>query len=199
MMIAALTDAMNAHKRVVKRLAMSIRLVMAGKITPTIHTHDHALKRPIPAMRLIIPMNLQCHQGRHPGRRGRAMLRIAPPCHEINSGSVNYRETNRKVNDILEKSDMKQKLVWILAGLVCLLVLAAGCTSTTNTQPAVTTTATTAAVTTGPTTAAPALSVTGTVNSTSANDTINGTPQGTPAISRISAIRPPLTRSPGSR
>ncbi len=93
---------------------------------------------------------------------------------------------------------MKQKSLCTQAGLVCLLVLAAGCTSTPNTQPTVTTTATTAAVTAAPTTAAPALSVTETGNSTNANDTITRTPRGTPAISQVSVIRLPLLDHPAT-
>lgn len=60
---------------------------------------------------------------------------------------------------------MKISIVCLLAGLACILLLAAGCTSTPGT-PAVTPTATTAAGTTAPTTAAPAVSFAGTWNST---------------------------------
>ncbi len=91
---------------------------------------------------------------------------------------------------------MKLSTVCILAGLACILVLAAGCTSTPSTRPVVTTNDTTTTVTTAPTTAAPALSVTGTGNSTTTNDTLNGTPSNTPAISRVNAARPPMTRPP---
>ncbi len=68
---------------------------------------------------------------------------------------------------------MKHSTVFILAGLACILVLAAGCTSTPGTTPAVTTTAATTAVTAvpttataAPTTAAPVLNWTGTWNTT---------------------------------
>ena len=64
---------------------------------------------------------------------------------------------------------MKHSTVFILAGLACILVLFAGCTSTPGTTPAVTTTATTATTTTTtavPTTAAPVLNWTGTWNTT---------------------------------
>ncbi len=64
---------------------------------------------------------------------------------------------------------MKLSTAMILAGLACILMLAAGCTSTPST-PAITTTAPTTAVTTVPTTAAPVLSWTGTWNTTWTED-----------------------------
>jgi len=64
---------------------------------------------------------------------------------------------------------MKLSITMILAGLACILVLAAGCTSTPST-PAVTTTIPTTAATAVPTTAAPVLSWTGTWNTTWTED-----------------------------
>lgn len=56
---------------------------------------------------------------------------------------------------------MKLSIALILAGVACILVLAAGCTSTPST-PVLTTTIPTTAATAVPTTAAPVLSWTGT-------------------------------------
>jgi len=64
---------------------------------------------------------------------------------------------------------MKLSTALILTGLACILVLAAGCTSTPST-PAVTTTIPTTAATAVPTTAAPVLSWTGTWNTTWTED-----------------------------
>lgn len=65
---------------------------------------------------------------------------------------------------------MKLSTPLILAGLACILVLVAGCTSTPN-APTVTSTTPTTTVTSVPTTAAPILSWTGTWNTTWAEDT----------------------------
>jgi hypothetical protein len=64
---------------------------------------------------------------------------------------------------------MKLSTICILAGLACILVLAAGCTSTPST-PAVTTTVPTTAATAVPTTTAPVLTWTGTWNTTWTED-----------------------------
>ena len=61
---------------------------------------------------------------------------------------------------------MKRNTAFILAGLACILLLVAGCTSTPGSQPVATPVATSPAVTPAPTTAAPELSWTGTWNST---------------------------------
>ena len=97
---------------------------------------------------------------------------------------------------------MKLKPVCIMAVLACILVLAAGCTSTPGTNPGVTTTAPTTAITAAPTTAAPAMSVTGAGNATTTNDTITRTTPGTPPISQVNGPQryplPKTTRASSS-
>lgn len=86
----------------------------------------------------------------------------------INFGRLNKEKTNWLRENLLEITSMKLITTLILAGLACILVLAAGCTNTPST-PAITTTPTTV-VTTVPTAAAPVLSWTGTWNTTWAED-----------------------------
>ncbi len=61
---------------------------------------------------------------------------------------------------------MKRNTAFILAGLACILLLVAGCTSTPGTETTATPVATSSAATAAPTTAAPELSWTGNWNAT---------------------------------
>jgi len=78
-MIAAIAIPRNALKPVVSRLTTPIRILMAGKITPTIPTYGQALKQLIPRRRSIIPMMKAMTPKAAPRPPRPATLTMAPP------------------------------------------------------------------------------------------------------------------------